>query len=81
MWITHRILLSVLDIRKVVRFTRWKTNSDYIRECQSSDAAADTLREITEVYERVIYAHGDFDKEQAARLVERVEAFASEVTR
>ena len=81
MWITHRILLSVLDIRKTVRFTQWKTNSDYVRECQSGDAAADTLREITDAYERVVYAHGDFDKEQAARLVERVEAFASEVNR
>ena len=81
MWVTHRILLSVLDIRKAVRFTRWKTNSDYVRECQSGDAAADTLREITDAYEKVVYAHGDFDKEQAARLVERVEAFASEVNR
>jgi hypothetical protein len=81
MWITHRILLSVLDIRKAVRFTRWKTNNDYVRECQPGDAAADTLREITDAYERVVYAHGDFDKAQAARLVERVEAFASEVNR
>jgi hypothetical protein len=81
MWITHRILLSVLDIRKAVRFTRWKTNSDYVRECPAGDAAADTLREITDAYERVVYAHGDFDKAQAARLVERVEAFASEVNR
>jgi len=81
MWITHRILLSVLDVRKAVRFTRWKTNSDYVRECQPGDAAADTLREITDAYERVVYAHGDFDKAHAARLVERVEAFASEVNR
>jgi len=81
LWITHRILLSVLDIRKAVRFTRWKTNSDYVRECQSGDAAADMLREITDAYERVVYAHGDFDKEQAARLVSRVETFASEVNR
>jgi hypothetical protein len=81
MWITHRILLSVLDIRKSVRFTRWKTNSDYLRECQSGDAAADTLREITDAYERVVYAHGDFDQEKAARLVARVEAYANEVSR
>jgi hypothetical protein len=80
-WITHRILLSVLDLRKAVRFTRWKTNSDYVRECQSGDAAAHTLREITDAYERVVYAHGDFDKDKAARLVERVEEFASEVNR
>ena len=81
LWITHRVLLSVLDIRKAVRFTRWKTNSDYLRECQAGDAAADTLREISDAYERVVYAHGDFDGEQAARLVERVETFASEVNR
>jgi hypothetical protein len=81
LWITHRILLSVLDIRKAVRFTRWKTNSDYIRECQSTDAAADTLREITDAYERVVYAHGNFDRDQASRLVNRVEAFAGEVKR
>jgi hypothetical protein len=81
MWITHRILLSVLDIRKAVRFTRWKTNSDYLRECQSGDAAADTLREITDAYEQVVYAHGGFDQEKAARLVARVEAFANEVSR
>jgi hypothetical protein len=81
MWITHRILLSVLDIRKAVRFTRWKTNSDYVHECQSGDAAADTLREITDAYEKVVYAHGEFDMAQAARLLERVEAFASEVSR
>jgi hypothetical protein len=81
MWITHRILLSVLDIRNVVRFARWKTNSDYIRECGTTDSAAATLREITDVYERVVYAHKDFDPEQASRLVERVERFTSEVHR
>ena len=81
LWITHRILLSVLDIRKAVRFTRWKTNSDYIRECQPGDSPSATLREITDAYERVVYAHANFDREQAARLVERVEAFASEVKR
>lgn len=81
LWITHRILLSVLDIRKAVRFARWKTNSDYIRECQATDAASATLRDITDAYERVVYAHGDFDRDQAARLVERVETFASEVNR
>ncbi|HXF15481.1 MAG TPA: DUF4129 domain-containing protein [Burkholderiales bacterium] len=81
MWITHRILLSVLDLREMVKFTRWKTNSDYIRECRAGDPAAATLREITAAYERVVYAHGDFDREQAARLVEQVEAFAGKEVR
>jgi len=81
MWITHRILLSVLDLREVVRFARWKTNSDYIRECKSNDTAAATLRNITEAYERVVYAHGDFDRDEAARMVAQVELFAGETPR
>jgi len=81
LWITHRILLSVLDIRKAVRFARWKTNTDYVRECKTTDDAAATLREITDAYERVVYAHGDFDRDEAARLVDRVRIFAGEVNR
>jgi hypothetical protein len=81
LWITHRILLSVLDLRDLVRFARWKTNSDYIRECRASDPAAAMLREITNAYERVIYAHGDFDRAHATHLVERVESFANEAGR
>ena len=81
LWITHRILLSVLDIRKIVRFARWKTNSDYLRECTSTDAAAATLREITDAYERVVYAHEAIDRNQAARLIEQVKLFASAVNR
>jgi hypothetical protein len=39
------------------------------------------LREITDAYERVVYAHGDFDRDEAARLVDRVRVFAGEVNR
>jgi hypothetical protein len=80
-WITHRILLSALDLRHLVRFARWKTNSDYIRECRDTGPAAATLREVTAAYERIIYAHGNYDREQIAQLLERVEAFANEATR
>src|SRR5262245_18030758 len=31
--ITHRILLSVLDRMDRIKFARWKTNTDYLREC------------------------------------------------
>src|SRR2546426_264937 len=42
-WITHRILLSALDRMDRVKFARWKTNTDYLRECREADAASETL--------------------------------------
>jgi hypothetical protein len=80
-WITHRILLSALDRRDRLKFARWKTNTDYLRECRGEDSASKTLGEITAAYERIVYAHGDFDRAQAARLMADVEAIASEAAR
>lgn len=87
LWITHRILLSALDLRDLVKFAKWKTNSDYIRECRatgsanSASAEATVLRDVTSAYERVVYAHASIDREQAAGLVARVEALAGEIRR
>lgn len=87
MWITHRILLSALDLRDLLKFARWKTNSDYLRECRANASTATelpemtVLRELTGAYDRVIYAHADFDREQATSLVARVEALVREVPR
>ena len=80
-WITHRILLSALDRMDRVKFARWKTNTDYLRECREADAASATLVEVTAAYERVIYAHDEFDRRQAARLLTQVEALAGEAAR
>jgi len=80
-WITHRILLSALDRMDRVKFARWKTNTDYLRECREADAASETLVEVTAAYERVIYAHDEFDRRQAARLLTQVEALAGEAAR
>ncbi len=80
-WVTHRILLSALDRMNRVKFARWKTNTDYLRECREADAASETLVEVTAAYERVIYAHSEFDPRQAARLLKQVEALAGEAAR
>jgi len=80
-WITHRILLSALDRMDRVKFARWKTNTDYIRECRGGDAASETLAEVTAAYEKVVYAHHEFDRDQAARFVAKVEALAGEAAR
>ncbi|HEY2382387.1 MAG TPA: DUF4129 domain-containing protein [Terriglobia bacterium] len=75
-WITHRILLSILDRAGQIRFVRWKTNSDYIRECAIGADGAAALRELTNAYERVIYAHGDFDCAHAGELLAQVRQLA-----
>jgi hypothetical protein len=81
LWITHRILLSALDRTGGVTFARWKTNSDYLRECRRDSAASATLADVTGAYERAIYAHSGVDREEAARLLDRVEVLASEAAR
>jgi len=77
-WVTHRILLSVLDRMEQIKFVLWKTNSDYLRECRESSLAAATLTELTDAYERVIYAHRHFDRQEVVTLLARVEALAAE---
>ena len=81
LWITHRILLSVLDRMGRIKFVRWKTNSDYLRECTNDGTIGSTLSELTVAYERVIYAHTDYDRQQAVKLLAAVEALAAEAGR
>jgi hypothetical protein len=81
LWITHRILLSALDRMDRVRFARWKTNRDYLRECAQGDGASVMLGEITAAYERVIYAHDDFNRDDVARFLSQVEGLANEASR
>ena len=77
LWITHRVLLSAMDRMDLLRFARWKTNRDYLRECREDHAAAKTLADVSAAYERVVYAHGDIQQDQAASLLARVQALAA----
>ncbi len=81
LWITHRVLLSVLDRNGRIKFVRWKTNSDYLRECRDAGPVGATLSELTAAYERVVYAHTEFDRQQAVNLLTQVEALAAEAGR
>jgi hypothetical protein len=77
-WITHRVLLSVLDRMGWIKFVRWKTNTDYLHECRDNGDARATLRALTAAYDRVIYAHIDLGCAEAAQLLARVESLAAE---
>ena len=81
LWITHRVLLSALDQMDLLRFARWKTNRDYLRECRADHTASVTLADVSDAYERVVYAHNDINRDQAARLLTRVEALVQEANR
>ena len=81
LWITHRVLLSVLDRMGEIKFMRWKTNSDYLRECRDTGSVRTMLAEVTAAYEHVIYAHTDFDRGQALKLLAQVEALSGETNR
>jgi hypothetical protein len=81
LWIIHRCLLSVLDARGLVRFTRWKTNADYLRECPGDAPAAGLLDEATRAYERVVYAHQGIGSPQATDLLDRVASLAGGASR
>jgi hypothetical protein len=81
LWITHRVLLSAMDRMELLRFARWKTNRDYLRECRSDHAASKTLADVSDAYERVVYAHHSIHSDQAASLLNRVEALVEEANR
>jgi hypothetical protein len=77
MWVTHRILLSVLDRMGRIKFVRWKTNTDYLRECNDTGAPATVLSEVTAAYEQVVYAHSELDRQRAVKLLAEVESLAA----
>lgn len=81
LWITHRVLLSALDRMDVLRFARWKTNRDYLKECRTDHSASKTLADVSDAYERVVYAHNDINRDQAASLLRRVETLVQEASR
>jgi Domain of unknown function (DUF4129) len=80
LWITHRVLLSAMDRMDLLRFARWKTNRDYLRECRADHAASKTLADVSDAYESVVYAHHEIHHDQALSLLSRVEAVVQEAS-
>jgi hypothetical protein len=55
-WIAHRVLLGLLDEQGAIKFAGWKTNSHYLGECARSHPWYAIFAELSDLYERVIYA-------------------------
>lgn len=67
LWIAHRLLLYQLDEQEALRFAGHKTNADYRRECSDP-----LLAEVSEDYDRVIYAQRDIEPERVESYLHRV---------
>ena len=80
-WITHRVMLGLMDERGAIKFAGWKTNSHYLRECAASDPWYATFAELTSVYERAVYAQQPAVTTSVEHLVQRVDAMTKEIDR
>ena len=72
-WITHRVLLGLLDRQGAIKFAGWKTNSHYLRECGETHPWYNTFSELTRVYDQAVYAHRHASAEQAGQLLRSVD--------
>ncbi|HWP57101.1 MAG TPA: DUF4129 domain-containing protein [Candidatus Acidoferrales bacterium] len=80
-WIAHRVMLGLLDEEGAVRFAGWKTNSQYLRECSASHPWRRTFAQLTELYERLIYADRGAQPAAVESLVATVERLSRERTK
>lgn len=76
-WISHRVLLGLLDERQSIRFAPGKTNTDYLRECPAAHPWQGTLRGLTDTYERTIYAQQPVAPEQVEGFLAQLESFSA----
>src|SRR6266511_3121142 len=79
-WITHRVLLGLLDEQGAIKFAGWKTNSHYLGECGRSHPWYPTFAELTELYENAVYASRSAPANIADALVSRVREWCSETS-
>lgn len=72
-WHLHRWFLAWLDAQGFVRFARWKTNADYLRECSATHPVGATLETLSHLYDEIVYAHQDVPLDTVATLLSQVE--------
>ena len=79
-WIAHRVLLALLDQQGAIKFAGWKTNTHYIKECAPNHPWRGTFVELTELYERVVYASREIGAQAIEPLFIRLDEFTREQT-
>jgi len=79
-WIAHRVLLGLLDQQGAIKFAGWKTNSHYLGECAQAHPWYLTFAELTEIYEKTVYARRNAPLDIAEALLLRVDRLYSETS-
>jgi len=77
-WIAHRVLLGLLDQQGAIKFAGWKTNSHYLGECAQAHPWYPTFAELTEIYEKAVYARRNAPMDIAEALLLRVDRLYGE---
>ncbi|MEE8587081.1 MAG: hypothetical protein V3T83_19745 [Acidobacteriota bacterium] len=72
-WIGHRLLLGLLDQKGALRFLKWKTNSDYLKECSSQADGYRLLRDFSQAYDDVVYAHREASSHGIEELLNQID--------
>jgi len=78
-WIAHRVLLGLLDQQGAIKFAGWKTNSYYLGECAHAHPWYSTFAELTEMYEKAVYARRNAPVDIAEALLVRVDRIYGEI--
>lgn len=79
-WIAHRVLLGLLDQQGAIKFAGWKTNSHYLGECAQAHPWYPTFAELTEMYEKAVYARRNAPVDIAEALLVRVDRLYGETS-
>lgn len=74
-WISHRLLLGVMDERGLLQFAGWKTNRDYLDECRQKGQGYRLLEDLSAAYDQIVYAHRPAAEERLRGLLSQVDEF------
>lgn len=80
-WISHRMLLGVLDERGAVEFANWKTNRDYLRECRGHEEGRRLLDRLSQAFDQIVYAHRHAPRGELEGLLNQVDEFYRQAER
>ena len=72
-WISHRVLLGLLDELGCIRFQGYKTNTTYLDELEKNHAWHDLLTRFTRIYEQAIYGTGSLAKDELQTLLSELD--------
>ncbi len=79
-WIAHRVLLGLLDQQGAIKFAGWKTNSHYLSECAQAHPWYATFSDLTQIYEKTVYAKRNAPLDIAEALLLRVDRLYGETS-